>query len=150
MGGFGLYLAEFLAKKGCEVLLLEEEKELMTHASFHNQARVHNGYHYPRSVLTALRSRVSFPRFISEFPDCIDSDFEKFYLIARPLGKVTAKQFKQFCERIGAYIEPAPNKIARLVNPQHIEAVFTTQEFAFDALKLRQCMLERIADLPKS
>ena len=148
-GFFGLYLSEFLAKKGCEVLLLEEEEELMTHASFHNQARVHNGYHYPRSVLTALRSRVSFPRFISEFPHCIDRDFEKFYLIARPLGKVTAKQFKQFCERIGAYIEPAPNKIVRLVNPKHIEAVFATQEFAFDALKLRQRMLERIADLTK-
>lgn len=117
----------------------------MSHASYNNQARVHNGYHYPRSVLTALRSRVSFPRFIQEFPDCIYSDFEKYYMIGKPLGKVTASQFFQFCKRIGADIDQAPNKITKLVNPQHVEAVFSTKEFAFDAHKLRDSILNRLS-----
>jgi glycine/D-amino acid oxidase-like deaminating enzyme len=62
-GGFyGLYLAEYLAARVGRVLLFEREPGLMRRASYANQARVHNGYHYPRSVLTALRSREVHPR----------------------------------------------------------------------------------------
>ncbi|MDY3759676.1 MAG: FAD-dependent oxidoreductase, partial [Treponema sp.] len=70
-GYFGLYLSWYLGSKGYKVVLFEKESALMTHASYNNQARIHNGYHYPRSVLTALRSRVSFPRFVKDFPDCV-------------------------------------------------------------------------------
>lgn len=143
-GFFGLYLAKHLSLGGGHVRVFEKENSFMSHASYNNQARVHNGYHYPRSVLTALRSRVSFPRFIKEFPDCIYSDFDKYYMVGRPLGKVTAEQFYQFCKRIGAEIEPAPNKITKLVNPRHIEAVYMTREYAFDAHRLRDCMLDRL------
>ena len=120
----------------------------MTRATYHNQARVHNGYHYPRSVLTALRSRVSFPRFVQDFPDCIDSDYDSYYMVGRPLGKVTAYQFRRFCERIGAYICNAPECVSQLTNSQYIEACYTTREFAFDAVKLREAMLARITGLP--
>ncbi len=144
-GFFGLYLAHYLSIGGGHVKVFEKENSLMSHASYNNQARVHNGYHYPRSVLTALRSRVSFPRFLKEFPDCIYSDFDKYYMIGQPLGKVTAKQFYQFCLRIGAEIGLAPQNILNLVNKQHIEAVFSAKEFAFDAHKLLDSMLERIS-----
>ena len=143
-GFFGLYLAYYLNQRGGRVTLFEKESSLMSHASYNNQARVHNGYHYPRSVLTALRSRVSFPRFIKEFPNCIYSDFDKYYMIGQPLGKVTARQFHQFCLRIGAEIGFAPRSIMDLVNKEHIEAVFSAKEFAFDALKLRDSVLEKL------
>ncbi len=143
-GFFGLYLAEQLALKGNDVTIFEKSPLLMSRASYVNQARVHNGYHYPRSILTALRSRVSFPRFVSEFQDCIESDFQKYYLISGHLGKVTADQFKRFCGRIGADCEEAPAKVKQLVNPAMIDAVFTTTEFAFDSHKLRTIMLERL------
>ena len=116
----------------------------MTRASYHNQARIHNGYHYPRSVLTALRSRQSFPRFVNDFPDCVCNDFDKYYLVGRHLSKVTAYQFEKFCRRIGAYIEPAPSTFTRLIDPHFVEACFCAKEFAFDAVKLRDAILERI------
>ncbi|WP_312044323.1 FAD-dependent oxidoreductase [Erwinia sp.] len=143
-GFFGLYLAEQLALKGNNVTVFEKSDRLMSRASYVNQARVHNGYHYPRSILTALRSRVSFPRFVREFQDCIEKDFEKYYLISGHLGKVTADQFKRFCGRIGADCEEAPAKIKRLVNPAMIDEVFTTTEFAFDSHKLCALMLDRL------
>lgn len=115
----------------------------MQRASYHNQARVHNGYHYPRSMLTALRSHVLFPRFCKEFSDCIEDGFEHYYMIGQLLGKVTAKQFKQFCQRIGAPCEPAPQHITQLVNSHMVEAVFTVQEYAFDAEKLKTVMQQR-------
>ena len=143
-GFFGMYLAENFANKGFSVRLVEKEHQFMSRASYANQARVHNGYHYPRSVLTALRSRISFPRFVNEFSGCITSDFEMYYLIGKPLGKISANQFQKFCERIGAKCELAPSKIKSLTNPVFIEACFSVVEYAFDAVKLRDVMIERL------
>ena len=142
-GFFGVYIAQHLARRGFRVTLCERGDDIMQRASFVNQARVHNGYHYPRSMLTALRSRRSFPRFFEEFSDCIDCSFDKYYLIGRILSKVSSRQFEEFCRRIGAPADPAPSRIVRLANPKLIEAVFSVTEFAFDADKLRQCMRQR-------
>lgn len=143
-GFFGMYLSEYFARKGHKVILSEKEDDFMQRASYVNQARVHNGYHYPRSILTALRSRVSFPVFNEEFMDCIDDSFDKYYMISALHSKVSAKQFEKFCHRIGAKCESAPPKITNLIDSNYVEAVFATQEYAFDSVKLKQKMLHRI------
>ena len=143
-GWFGLYLAHYLGSKQQRVDLFEKSSELMTRASYNNQARIHNGYHYPRSVLTALRSRQSFPRFIKDFPKCVCDDFDKYYMIGKHLSKVTAYQFEKFCKRIGAYLEPAPSGIVNLTHKNYIEACFKAKEFAFDSVKLKEEILSRI------
>ena len=143
-GFFGLYLADYLAQKKHEVILFEKDIDFMTRASFNNQARVHNGYHYPRSILTALRSRASFPRFCKEFPDSIDDSFKKYYLIGKIMSKVTAHQYRQFCNRIGAPCEPVKDEFVELINTNLIEQVFLTEEVAFDVMKLKEIMVERV------
>lgn len=143
-GFFGMYIAEHLALRGKSVSLFERGDETMQRASYVNQARVHNGYHYPRSLLTAMRSRASFPRFVSEFPDAIDDEFEKFYLIGRILSKVSAGQFLRFCRRIGAPCDPAPTWLMDLLNPHYIEAAYATTEYAFNSRVLRESMLARL------
>jgi len=143
-GGFyGLYLAEYLAKHHGKVVLLERDTQLMRRASYSNQARVHNGYHYPRSVLTAVRSRVNFPRFVQEFHSAVDSSFEKVYAIARRFSKITAGQFYGSMKRIGAPIEPAAKSISSLFDSTYIEAAFLTKEYAFNSTILRQIITER-------
>jgi hypothetical protein len=94
-------------------------------------------------MLTASRSRVSFHRFAREFRDCIDDSFRKYYLVGRIQGKVTAVQFRRFCEQMGASCEPAPYEIQRMVNPALIEGCFSVVEYAFDARKLRETMKQR-------
>jgi glycine/D-amino acid oxidase-like deaminating enzyme len=143
-GFFGMYLADHFARQGYSVRLVEKGDRFMSRASYANQARIHNGYHYPRSILTALRSRMSFPRFVQEFRECVDSEFEKYYLIGRPLGKVSAKQFVQFCSRIGVSCEPAPEWIRKLTNPTLIEDCFSVVEYAFDSVKLCEVMKQRL------
>lgn len=138
-GGFyGAVLAVYLAKarKLRRVILLEREPALLTRASFNNQARVHNGYHYPRSFTTAYRSRVNLPRFVQDWGDAVKRDFVKLYAIARRNSKVTARQFRRFCDGIGASIEPAEAGLKRLFEPRLIEDVFAVEEFAFDASRL--------------
>src|SRR5262245_6474321 len=91
-GFFGCMIAVHLRRHHARVALLERGGRLLGRASYNNQARAHNCYHYPRSVLTAYRSRINFPRFVAQFGDCIDSDFEKYYAIARMFSKVTSPQ----------------------------------------------------------
>ena len=79
-GGFyGCALALELRRRFPRVLLVEKEAALLQRASYDDQARVHQGYHYPRSILTSLRSRVNFARFVSEYRDCVYDRFEEYY-----------------------------------------------------------------------
>ncbi len=135
-GFFGAWLALELARRGRSVVLLERENELLRRASFHNQARVHNGYHYPRSILTGLRSRVNSARFLVEFDDCIERRFTMYYAIARTSSNVTAAQFKTFCARIQAPLRSPPRAIRDLFDAHTVEDVFAADEWAFDAERL--------------
>lgn len=138
-GGFyGAAIAIYLAKQRGfrRIALVEREAALLMRASYNNQARVHNGYHYPRSFTTAYRSRVNLPKFISDWPDAVKKDFTKLYAIARRNSKVTAKQFQRFCQEIGAKIQLAEPSLRTLFDPGLIEEVFMVEEYAFDATKL--------------
>lgn len=138
-GGFyGAAIAIYLAKKRGfkRIALVEREPALLKRASYNNQARVHNGYHYPRSFTTAYRSRVNLPKFVRDWPDAVTQDFTKLYAIARRNSKVTAKQFDRFCREIGAKIQPAEPLLHALFEPSLIEDVFLVEEYAFDSTKL--------------
>lgn len=136
-GGFyGARLAVLLRKTGRSVLLVEREAALLARASLRNQARVHNGYHYPRSLLTALRSRLNYDRFLGEYEECVDRSFPHYYAIARGTSRVTSSQFAEFCRRIEAPLGPAPAPVRRMFSDARIDAVFEAQECAFDAAKL--------------
>lgn len=146
-GGFyGLVIANYARESlgMASVLVLEREPELMNRASYVNQARVHNGYHYPRSLLTAYRSRLNHPSFVREYAAAVVDDFEHYYAVARSLSKVSARQFEMFSRRIGASLTPAPGSVVRLFSSPLVEAVYTVREPAFDARILRDLVLERI------
>ncbi|CAI8814760.1 FAD dependent oxidoreductase [Pseudomonas sp. IT-P74] len=138
-GGFyGAAIAVYLAKqRGLKrILLIEREPALLMRASYNNQARVHNGYHYPRSFTTAYRSRVNLPKFVRDWPLAVKQDFTKLYAIARRNSKVTAKQFERFCREIGADFEPADPVLRSLFEPRLIEDVYLVREYAFDTTQL--------------
>lgn len=138
-GGFyGAAIAIYLAKqRGLKrIVMVEREAALLKRASYNNQARVHNGYHYPRSFTTAYRSRINLPRFVHDWPQAVKQDFTKLYAIARRNSKVTAKQFVRFCKEIGAKIEPVDQPLRKLFVPHLIEEVFLVEEYAFDSSKL--------------
>jgi glycine/D-amino acid oxidase-like deaminating enzyme len=138
-GGFyGAVIAIYLAKvrNFKRIALLEQEADILTRASFNNQARVHNGYHYPRSFTTAYRSRINLPKFIHDWPQAVIKDFTKVYAIARRNSKITARQFFRFCKEIGAKIESAEPSLRRIFEPRLIEDVFLVEEYVFDSSKL--------------
>lgn len=147
-GFFGAAIALHLAGRGQSVSLIEREAQLLTRASFNNQARVHGGYHYPRSYNTAHRSRLNYDRFLADWAPAILNPFRAFYAIARNLSRVSARQFVHFCDKIGAPIKLAPPEITRLFDADRIETVFEVEESVFDAVRLRELLATRLAASP--
>lgn len=144
-GGFyGCMLALFLKSKACSVAIIEKEKDLLMRASYNNQARVHNGYHYPRSYLTALRSHLNYGRFLKDFKKTVATNFTKIYCIAAGLSKTTSMQFVKFCQKIGAPIKEAPLPIKKLFNPTLMDGIFEAEEFVFDAKELRKILKNKL------
>ena len=146
-GGFyGCSVALLLADIYPRIALVEKEDELMGHASFNNQARVHHGYHYPRSLGTGQSSRLNYSRFLKEFENCIDRSFHHYYAISRHRSKTTAPQFESFCKHLGAPLRPAPAAISQLFDPRHVSAVYEVEEVAFDSFKLRDMLRDRLTE----
>jgi glycine/D-amino acid oxidase-like deaminating enzyme len=143
-GFFGCSIAGYLKPRMPKVLVVEQEDQLFRHASYVNQARIHNGYHYPRSLHTAYRSHVNFQSFIRDYPECVVSNFTKLYAIARHHSKVNARQFERFCNIIGAPWKPARAGHVKLFNPRLIEAVYEVQEYAFDSNILRDTVRRKL------
>jgi len=144
-GVFGCALAVQLAEQGYSVLLVEREEAPLKRASFNNQARVHQGYHYPRSMLTAMRSRINFARFVADYGDCVDQSRPAYYAVARSFSKVNAYQFQRFCQCIGAVARPAPNPVKALFHRKLVEEVYQVEEPVFNADRLRERLLGEIS-----
>ncbi|MEM7779318.1 MAG: FAD-dependent oxidoreductase [Pseudomonadota bacterium] len=146
-GGFyGCCLALYLRSISSRVLLVEAGDHLMTRASRVNQARVHTGFHYPRSAVTAVKSKLLHQRFCKDFPEAIVDDFQMVYAIAKRRSKVTAKKFHRMFRDMGAPIEPAAPSYQALFNPEMVEAAFTCFEVAFDYSVLARQMAIRLEE----
>lgn len=143
-GLFGVYAALFLAKKGAKVVLVEKEARLMQKASIVNQARLHAGYHYPRSVATARMSDENKARFTKDHKDFILFDYDKFYAIDRYGSFTDASQFERFCHYIG--IDCDLIKEHPLFNYHRLEAVFKTTEYTFDPILIARYYDQKIKE----
>lgn len=143
-GIFGCYAALYLAKKGLSVLLIEKEKELFRKASVVNQARLHGGYHYPRSVATAVMSDENKARFTSEHKDFINFSYQKYYAIDRFGSMTDNRQFERFCDYIDLKCEPV--KKHPLFNFQRLEGLYQTTEYTFDPYLIAAYYKQLISD----
>lgn len=145
-GGFyGCCLALYLRSLNAQVLVVEAGEHLLERASRVNQARIHTGFHYPRSALTAVKSMVLYRRFMEDFSEAIVDDFQMLYAIALHRSKISAKRFFRMFRDMGAPIQFALPGQAALFDNKRIEAAFACSEAAFDYSVLRRLLGERIA-----
>jgi glycine/D-amino acid oxidase-like deaminating enzyme len=144
-GGFyGCCLALYLRSISNRVLLVEVGDKLLDRASRVNQARVHTGFHYPRSALTAVKSMLLHRRFMSDFPEAVTDEFQMLYAVARRRSKVSSKRFFRMFRDIGAPIRPALPGQEAMFNPETVEGVFACSEAAFDYSVLRRLLVDRL------
>ena len=143
-GFFGCALALHLSSIAERVLVIEAGDRLLERASRVNQARIHSGFHYPRSFATALRSRILQERFVRDFRHAVVDDFDMIYAIAARRSKVSASRFARTFASLDAPFSPAPPNMCALFDPRLIEAAFQCREFAFDWTALREGLLSRL------
>jgi len=141
-GIYGLHAAQYLAKKKRKVLVLEADPKPFSRASYVNQARVHNGYHYPRSLSTALTSAKYYERFSKDFAFSINDKFEKIYALAADFSFCSAKNFDFFCQNANIPCEEVSTK--KYFKDGAVEAAFLTKETAFDAIKIKKYLIDKI------
>jgi len=115
---------------------------LMKKASIVNQARLHSGYHYPRSVATARMSDDNKQRFTEDHRDFINFSFQKYYAIDKFGSFTDAAQFERFSKYIGIRCD----RVERhpLFNYNRLEALYETSEFSFDPYLIAQYYRELI------
>ena len=135
-GIFGIYAALYLAKHGLRTCIVEKEKELLKKASIVNQARLHSGYHYPRSVATALMSDDNKARFTADHQPFINSEFEKYYAIDRFGSFTDSLQFERFCEYLKIQCKPVLRH--PLFNYHRLETLYSTIEYSFDPILIAE------------
>ncbi|MBP6811046.1 MAG: FAD-dependent oxidoreductase [Saprospiraceae bacterium] len=133
-GIFGCYAALYLAGGGAKVAILEKEDRLFQKASLVNQARLHSGYHYPRSIATAAMSDEHKTRFTEEHRPFVNQTFEKFYAIDRYGSFTDGPQFERFCEFLNIPCERVTEH--NLFNFERLEALYRTEEHSFDPVLL--------------
>ncbi len=143
-GIFGVYAALYLARQGQRICLIEKEAELLKKASIVNQARLHSGYHYPRSVATALMSDDNKARFTFEHQDFINFQFDKYYAIDKFGSFTDGQQFERFCDYIGIRCE----RIFQhpLFNFNRIEALYATIEYSFDPFLIAEYYKKKLSE----
>lgn len=142
-GLYGLYSALLCGERGQRIVVLEYDKESFMRATYINQARVHMGYHYPRSFSTAIKSAHYFERFNKDYAQCILSDFDQIYATSADFSYSNAEQFKKFCKAADIKCEEVPT--SRYFKDGKCDGAFLTREYTYDANILKRMLLEQIA-----
>lgn len=144
-GLYGLYSALFCGRKGESVLVLECDAAPFGRATHINQARVHQGYHYPRSISTAMKSAGYFERFNRDFAFCINSEFTKVYATSSVYSWTDGEQFKDFCKAAGIPCQEL--HVKQFFKKDMCDGAFMTREYTYDASILKEYYLEQLAPL---
>lgn len=141
-GMFGLYSALISGIKGYKTLVIDLDERPFARASYVNQARVHNGYHYPRSISTAIASSEYFERFAKDYSDCINATFEKIYGISKSFSWTSPENFVDFSSRVGIPCQEV--SVSKYFNRRYVDAAYQCLEYSFDAQKIRDKFLTKI------
>lgn len=144
-GLYGAYSAVFCGTRGQKILVLENDLCIFGRATYTNQARVHRGYHYPRSLSTAMKSAGYFERFNRDYGFCIKREFEQVYATSSTFSWASGEQFKRFCRLTGIPCEELHP--GRFFKSGMCDGAFLTREYTYDAMILRDYFLDRLAQM---
>ena len=141
-GIYGLYSALKCSRLGQRILVLERDTDVFMRATYINQARVHMGYHYPRSKMTALKSAHYFQRFCEDYGFCIKRDFKQIYATSAALSWTNATAFQKFCDDSNIPCERINEKDFFRIGL--CDGAFLTEEYTYDAMILKDYFLDEL------
>jgi hypothetical protein len=148
-GLFGLTAALRLAQR-YEVLVLEEQADVLLGASYVNQNRLHSGFHYPKSLETALEAIDAYESFESRFRAAL-RPHENYYAVAAEGSETSPGEYGDFLAELHAArgleyeLCPAPPWVVR---PKQIAAAYRVYEPVIDMTLVRDDLKRELAEAP--
>lgn len=140
-GIYGLFCARYLSNAGKKVLLIEMDENFLGRASFVNQARLHNGYHYPRSIETASIAHKYYEKFKTDFSESINDVFDHIYAVSQIDSLTSDSKFVDFCKTIGIPCEKISEN--EYFKKDSVVNAYMVTECAFDYKKIREKLLTK-------
>lgn len=141
-GIFGCAIAVDLARAGAVVELFEARSDILEGTTARNMARLHSGYHYPRSKETATATRDAAILFKQRFPEAVQGTADHWYLIA-PGSKVNPVEYVAFLDQV-----ELPYRIAGETAPFQVhtaDLIVSASEAFIDIAILRRLLRRDLA-----
>lgn len=123
-----------------DVTLFEKNNDILQNASSINQYRLHRGYHYPRSVDTAISAKHGTGTFLEEYPCELEAS-NQHYAIASFGSKITSDDYESFMDSVGLDYEEV---VSDLLADTSIEKLYKVNEGLFDPCKLYDLCNEKL------
>ena len=139
-GIFGTTIAIELANQGYNVILYERHESLLEEASSINQYRVHEGYHYPRSIPTARECRDSASSFLKYYKQSIvpkRNGIKHYYAIASHESMTNPANFTAAMSEVGLQFK----KVSPM---QGTDLTVEVEENIFDPASLTSIVKNRL------
>jgi len=137
-GIFGTTAAITLANSGYNVTLHEELDDIMKCATGINQYRLHKGYHYPRSISTALECKKGLKSFKQKYySSVINGSIDHWYAIASEGSLISSDEYVKFLNEVNLpynTIESLPST----------DLTVEVKEELFDSLVLRKVVKSKL------
>ena len=144
-GIFGCSVALALADSGHEVVLFERLNDIIMGTSKNNTNRVHQGFHYPRDMKTAIECRDNYRRFEIELEEALLKKYPNIYCIAEKYSYTSKEAFIKFCDALGlSYSQIDLNSISVKIDGCNLG--ISCKETIIDPDILRKILRSRILD----
>jgi len=141
-GIHGLTSAISLAEEGLDVTILEKNENIMQGTSGATHNRAHLGFHYPRSIDTAIECIEGLKYFMKKYPESLVYPPETYYLIEKK-SKISFDEYKNFCDEIKSpyEIKLPPTKFLYMKN---IDNGIKVPEPIFHIKKLTDALIKKV------
>ncbi len=146
-GIFGATAGLILAEK-FEVDLFEREEDILKKASYANQYRHHQGFHYPRSLKTIEEIKSATKNFESFYRSIVVGNFPSYYCVPNRGSYTSPEQFLRTCKSMGLkFTEGYPP--AGFLNRNTVSVSVKTGEQIYDYEALKSLIKKRMKGMPK-
>jgi len=142
-GLFGSILAIEMSKQGNQVDLLEAKSDIHLGATSVNQARLHTGMHYPRSIETGTQSFRDYRPFISRFSSAV-REIEQHYAISSRKSKTSPNDFIAHAESLGIKYSLVP--VTKFLKSEVAEILLKVPEATFDYRIMKDLVKKEISE----
>jgi len=139
---FGVTAAVELSNAGYTVTLYEQQDDILKAASGSNHWRLHRGYHYPQSSVTAEKTLETEPLFHKRYADAVIEGTDHYYAIAED-SWVGFDDYADFMDSHGLEYETVDSE---LVNNDRIEQVVQVNENHVSVEELRQLCWDELRE----